>query len=63
MTTLKGQNMFNSEDERVCAFCGLSKQLFEDLKDQIAELEEQRRRYHSVLNQVLEEKSRKEGDG
>ena len=52
--------MFNSEDERVCGFCGLSKQLFEELKDRIAELEEQRRRYHSVLNQVLEEKSKKE---
>ena len=52
--------MFNSEDERVCAFCGLSKQKFEECEDRIAELEEQRRRYHSVLNQVLEEKSKKE---
>ena len=52
--------MFNSEDERVCAFCGLSKQLFEDLNDRIAELEEQQSRYHSVLNQVLEEKRKED---
>ena len=54
--------MFSDESERVCGFCGLSIEKFEDLKDQIAELEDQRRRYHSVLNQVLEEKSRKGGD-
>ena len=52
--------MFNSENERVCGFCGLSRQLFEELKDRIAELEEQRRQYQSVLNQVLERKSGKE---
>lgn len=50
--------MFSNESERVCGFCGLSKQLFEDLENQIAELEEQRQRYHSVLNQVLEEKKK-----
>jgi len=50
--------MFNSEDERVCAFCGLSKQRFEDHEDRIAELEEQLRRYQNVLNQVLEEKKK-----
>jgi hypothetical protein len=45
--------MFNNEDERVCAFCGLSKQLFEDLKDQIAELEEQLRRCQEAVNQLM----------
>jgi len=50
--------MFNSENESVCAFCGLSKRKFEECEDRIAELEEQQRRYQSVLNQVLEEKSK-----
>ena len=58
MTIWKGWKMFSNESERVCGFCGLSKQLFEDLENQIAELEEQRQRYHSVLNQVLEEKKK-----
>lgn len=45
--------MFNNESERVCGFCGLSKQLFEDLRDQIAELEEHLRRYQDSVNQLM----------
>jgi len=52
--------MFNSEDERVCAFCGLSKQRFEDCEDRIAELEEQLSRYQNVLDEVLQSKSKEE---
>jgi len=45
--------MFNSEDERVCAFCGLSKQRFEDCEERIAELEEQLRRCQEAVNQLM----------
>ena len=50
--------MFNSEEERVCGFCGLSKQLFEDLKDQIAELEEHLRRCQEAVAQLMTLKSK-----
>jgi len=53
MTTWKGLEMFNSEDERVCAFCGLSKQRFEDCEERIAELEEQLRRCQEAVNQLM----------
>ena len=52
--------MHSSESERVCGFCDLSKQQFEELKDRVAELEEQLRGYQRVLDQVLQSKNKKE---
>ena len=52
--------MHRTESERVCGFCGLSKQQFEELKDRVVELEEQLRGYQSVLDQVLQSKNKKE---
>ena len=52
--------MDSNESERVCGFCGLSKQQFEELKDRVAVLEEQLRGYQSVLEQVIESKNKEE---
>jgi hypothetical protein len=52
--------MFNSEDERVCAFCGLSIEKFEECEDRIAELEEHLRRCQEAVNQLMRLKSKEE---